>query len=294
MASIPMLSDFNAGGVTKITDLATAVNPGDSISFGQVESLIAAAEIGIYKSPVLAATTEALPANTYAAGTAGVGATLTATANGVLTIDGKSDFAVGDRVLIKNEATAANNGIYTVTVVGSTSAAYKLTRATDFDTSAKMEDGSHIIVTQGSTLEGSVWMLAAAVAVVGTDAVGFIPQSVVVAGVATSVTNGNQVNVLVDGVTIQVNGDNKLESVNDATGSKAVPFVSGDWSTDTLTLSAATIGLGTDEIGAHFVNASGQLISLSWVTANDGSLVATKASGVSALGGKALCSAYAA
>src|ERR1017187_2021095 len=59
------------------------------------------------KTAVQEATAAALPANAYLAGV------LTASANGVLTVDGIA-VALADRILVKNEAAAANNGIYTV------------------------------------------------------------------------------------------------------------------------------------------------------------------------------------
>ena len=61
---------------------------------------------GLYKPgtprpTVQLATAAALAANTYANGTAGVGATLTANANGALSVDGVTPSA-GDRVLVKD------------------------------------------------------------------------------------------------------------------------------------------------------------------------------------------------
>ena len=64
------------------------------------------------------ATTGALPSNTYLNGTGGVGATITEVGTGALSVDSNSP-AVGDRVLVKNEATQTHNGIYTVTATGS-------------------------------------------------------------------------------------------------------------------------------------------------------------------------------
>jgi len=68
----------------------------------------------------------------YDNGTDGVGATLTATQNGRLSIDGVNA-TTNDRVLIKNQADAKQNGIYLVSDQGSASAVYILTRAIDFD-----------------------------------------------------------------------------------------------------------------------------------------------------------------
>jgi hypothetical protein len=64
----------------------------------------------------------------------GVGATLTNAGTQVaLTIDGVL-MTVGKRVLIYNQTNAAQNGVYTVTVVGNGSTNWVLTRATDADT----------------------------------------------------------------------------------------------------------------------------------------------------------------
>ncbi len=71
---------------------------------------------------------------TYNNGTAGVGATLTnAGTQAALTIDGVLT-TVGMRVLIYNQTNQAENGVYTVTTVGTVSTNWVLTRATDADT----------------------------------------------------------------------------------------------------------------------------------------------------------------
>jgi hypothetical protein len=104
------------------------------------------------KADVRLATATALPACTYANGTSGVGATLTANANGALTVDGVA-VALGDRILVKDQATGAQNGIYTVTTLGATGAAFVLTRATDGDTAAEVLAES-VVVTEGTANAG--------------------------------------------------------------------------------------------------------------------------------------------
>lgn len=89
------------------------------------------------KSPAQLATAAALPANTYNNGSSGVGATLTANANGALTVDGVT-VSAGNRILVKNEVSQANNGVYVVTTVGDGSTPYVLTRSTDADTGTEM------------------------------------------------------------------------------------------------------------------------------------------------------------
>lgn len=78
--------------------------------------------------PVDYATTANLAAN-YANGTGGLGATLTESSNGTLSIDGGSP-SVGMFVLVKDQTTAAQNGFYIVTNVGSGGTPYILTRDT--------------------------------------------------------------------------------------------------------------------------------------------------------------------
>lgn len=113
------------------------------------------------------ATTAALPAVTYNNGTSGVGATLTANANGALTIDGytfTSPTDDGTRVLIKNQANGAQNGVYTLTQAGNASpgAPFILTRATDFDSVGtgvdQIDEGDFFLVTSGTANANTAWV----------------------------------------------------------------------------------------------------------------------------------------
>lgn len=107
-------------------------------------------------SACLVASTVALTA-TYANGALGVGATLTnAGAMAALTLDGVA-VAVNDRVLIWNQASQAENGIYTVTTVGSGAVNWVLTRATDYDQAAEIAEGQVVLVNQGATYAGKLF-----------------------------------------------------------------------------------------------------------------------------------------
>ena len=120
-------------------------------------------------------TAAALPANTYNNGVAGVGATLTAVANGALSVDGVA-VVVADRVLIINEAAPANNGSYSVTATGSVGTPYILTRTTDFDqaVAGEITNNAYFFTTEGATHAGSAFILSqTAVIVVGTTALPF-------------------------------------------------------------------------------------------------------------------------
>lgn len=105
------------------------------------------------KADVRVATVIALPANTRVVNV------ITANVNGALpAIDGVS-LAVSDRLLLKNEATLANNGLYTVTSLGSAGTPWVLTRSTDADTSPEMTQGTFLKVNSGSVNAGSHFRL---------------------------------------------------------------------------------------------------------------------------------------
>ena len=110
------------------------------------------------KNSVKYATTAALPANTYANGTSGVGATLTANANGTVTVD-SSALLLNDELLVRNEVTAANNGIYKVTQAGDSTHPLILTRRTDFDQTSEVFAGDAVYVTSGSNLASTTWQM---------------------------------------------------------------------------------------------------------------------------------------
>ena len=123
------------------------------------------------------ATTTALPANTYNNGSSGVGATLTGNANGALSVDSTLTVA-SNRILVKNEATQANNGVYTVTQVGSAGTPYILTRATDFNTAGtgvnQIDEGDFFLVTSGTANANTAWVQQTAPPItVGTTALVF-------------------------------------------------------------------------------------------------------------------------
>lgn len=141
-------------------DWAATVWRGDLIGSGQQ-----------LKTAVHAATTAALAANTYNNGASGVGATLTANANGALAAQDGVTLVAGNRLLVKNEVATANNGIYDVTQVGDGATPYILTRSTDTDTSSELS-GALVKVSAGTTLANRWFQLLVHIThVFGTDAV---------------------------------------------------------------------------------------------------------------------------
>ena len=116
---------------------------------------------------------------TYNNGSSGVGATLTnAGTQAALTIDGVLT-TVGMRVLIYNQTNQAENGVYTVTTVGTVSTNWVLTRATDANTYGLRDPNAlgyndAFFVTAGSTGAGETYVCTTTgVITFGTTAITF-------------------------------------------------------------------------------------------------------------------------
>jgi len=76
--------------------------------------------------------------------------TLTAGGVGAVTIDGVALDTSGQRVLIKDQSTATQNGIYEVTTVGDGSTALVLTRTADANVAAELTGGTFVFVEEGT------------------------------------------------------------------------------------------------------------------------------------------------
>lgn len=221
--ALTTVSDVNVGGAMDVTGAATFgstvlldADPTLALQAATKQYVDQAASTGFtVHTAVRLATTAALAANTYNNGTSGVGATLTANANGALSIDGLA-VATSDRVLIKNEATAANNGTYAVTQTGNGGTPYILTRVTDFDTAASGEiaNNAYFFVDAGSVNAGSSFVLSQTAAItVGTTALPFTQFSD-----QLNYTGGT--NIDVSGLTISLTGT--VAATNGGTGTSTV------------------------------------------------------------------------
>jgi len=177
-----------AMGTNKITGLGTPTSDTDAVTKAYVDSV--AAGINVHAS-VKYATTAALGTTgnlvggtittTYANGTSGLGATLTIATSSTwtaITIDGQS-LTIGDRVLIKNQVAALQNGIYTVTTVGTlaNTTSFVFTRAVDNDQIPEINAGDLTYVATGTAHGGDGWVQTATVTTIGTDAVNWTQYS---------------------------------------------------------------------------------------------------------------------
>jgi hypothetical protein len=137
------------------------------------------------------ATTTALPASTYNNGVNGVGATLTRNTNGTTgTIDGIT-VGLGDRILVKNQASQIQNGVYGVTVLGTGSTAFVLTRTTDSDTTVEFDP--QIVIASRGTQAGLRFAQTTSDPIVGTSNIVYtnVGSSFVTQSAAGTQTSGN-------------------------------------------------------------------------------------------------------
>lgn len=146
--------NLNMGG-NRITNLSVPSGASDAVTKSYVDGI---AQGITHKDPVRAKTVAALP--TYTQSGAGVGATLTGSANGALpAIDGVT-LSAGDRLLVTTEGTTddSDNGIYVVTTVGDAGTQWVLTRATDADDN--IISGMFVFVAEGSTMADTGFVLS--------------------------------------------------------------------------------------------------------------------------------------
>ena len=172
------------------------------------------------------------------------GTLATSFANGQ-SIDGYT-LVTGDRILIKNQSTASENGIYTVNASGAP------TRAVDADVNADVTAGLFTFVEQGTANADTGWVLTSDGPVtLGTTGLTFVQFSS--AGVVTAgdglTKNGNTLSA-----NLTINGGLVIESgaiavnlgASGITGTLAV----ADGGTGATTLTGYVYGNGTDAMTA--------------------------------------------
>ncbi len=254
------ISSFTVAGLNLVSNPINSVTDPTNAQDAATKNYVDNSILGVdYKAPARLATTAALPSNVYANGSSGVGATLTGVSFGALNIDNTTPI-VGDRVLINNEGTTANNGIYTVTTVGAVATLYVLTRAADYNQTSEVQAGDAVFVTSGSVNNGTGWVQTTS----GTITIGASPISFVQftglgdvkAGYGIS-TTGNTINLRSDTTSYIQNSNIAV-----AGSTASVSFLYASSSASILGPIVASSGTFTGQIIA------GNLSSTSTITGN--------------------------
>lgn len=259
---------------------ATTQAPGDGSTKVATTAYVDAAVNGTdFKEATLVATTANL-VGVYLNGASGVGATFTYTATGTNVIDGVT-LALGNRVLVKNQSTTFQNGIYSVTTAGALGIAGVLTRTADFNESADIDSGDTIFVTSGTANTSTTWTYnGVSGPIMGTDAITFVQISG-----PGSITSGN--GITVTGLSIAIN------TAVTADLSTAQAFTNKDLSSGTNTFpifnqnttgSAAKLTTARTLWGQSFDgsgNVTGSLTAVGNITGGAGNMTITAGTGAS-------------
>ena len=153
-----MLTGADMNG-QRVQNMADGSSASDAATYGQLQAALRGA---VWKQEVVAATTAAI------------------TLSGTQTIDGVA-LSAGQRVLVKDQASAPTNGIYVVS-------ASAWSRATDLDEAAEFTNGVAVTVEQGTTNGDRAFIMSSD----GTITVGTSDLTwVTLGGTGTSYTAGN-------------------------------------------------------------------------------------------------------
>jgi hypothetical protein len=228
---------------------------------------------GLDAKPSTRVATTANLSATYSNGTAGVGATLTnSSTQAALSIDGVTMVA-DDRVLVKDQSTAAQNGIYVVTNIGSGSTNWILTRATPEDQPAELSGGSFVFVEEGTANGDNGYVFthtgAPTFGTTSLDVTQFSGAGQINAGAALSKT-GNQMDVEVDDSSIEVNSDALRVKALGITNAMLAGSIDGakienfTFTDESSTQGATQIGIPMEFLAGEGINtvASGQTLTI--------------------------------
>jgi hypothetical protein len=211
----------------------------------------------------------------------GIGATLTNSgANVALVVDGVT-VTGGERVLVYNQASAAQNGVYDVTVPGDAGNAWVLTRSSDTNTygpksTTQLDAGDYFFVQAGDTGAGESYVLTAPT---GTIVIGYSPLTFTQFSASSTYSAGNglslngtifSVNVddvttaiVADAVVVKAGANLTTPNIGDATGNSLTLGGNGLLSATTVSVTGNVSGANinaTTGVYTVAVDASGNIV----------------------------------
>jgi len=255
-------------GITAIdTDLSTVAGTHTTlVSALAAKTYIDNTRSGLeVKDSVVASTTANLTA-TYNNGSSGVGATLTNSGSqAAFAVDGITPIQY-DRILVKDQTTAIQNGVYQLTNLGSGSTNWVLTRTTDCDTTGEFNSGVFFFVEKGTENADNGFVMSQDTAITfGSTAITFSQFSG-----AGQITAGNGLAKTGDTLTVNtgtgitITGDNVV--IDTAWAGQAAITTVGTIGTGTWNGTAISATYGGTGINTSSATGVGIVTSGTWTT----------------------------
>ena len=184
----------------KVTNLAAPTASTDAATKSYVDSVAA----GLQPFQEVKAATTANLAVTA------TNTTLTASSNGAFSVDSNVSpaFAVGDRILVKDQSTQTQNGIYEITTLGNGSTAFVLTRTSDFNNGLSTASGVFVFVASGDT-NGKKGFVC--ISPDGSDTVG--THNIIWSSFSSAGSFGAGAGISLDGSNFKLDIDNNLSDI---------------------------------------------------------------------------------
>lgn len=196
----------------RLTNLASPTSDTDAINRG---FLLGREQLSSIKIPVRAATNVAIPNVFYSVGQGTLTSTISTslnTLNSSTGIDGVNTLVIGDRLLLKNQVDAAQNGIYTITQLGSGSLQFVLTRSFDANTPDKFYTGITVYVKEGTANQKTYYSLST----LGTISVGVTPVTFSIISGIGSVQNLGGLTITGNSLGVNVSGSNTIGVISNS------------------------------------------------------------------------------
>ena len=176
--------------------------------------------------------------------------TITASSNGAISVDGVT-LTTNDRVLVKDQSTATQNGFYKVTTVGSGGAAFVLTRTPDADEASEVTGGAFTFVEEGTANADNGYVATHnGTPTLGTTNITFEQFSgagQIAAGAGLTKT-GNTIDVQVDDSSIEISGDTlQVKALGITNAMLGGSIANAKLSNSSVTINSQAIALG----GSH-------------------------------------------
>ena len=266
-------------GLTTVTVTQDPVSALQLSTKQYVDGQVASVSNTTFHTGVSYATTANLGTVTYNNGTSGVGATITnAGTQAALTIDGytftATDVTNATRVMVKDQSSGLQNGIYVVTNQGSGSTNWVLTRSTDFNTVGTgpnyIETGAAAFVSGGTANGSTSWVMnTTGTITVGSTALVWVQTSSSgnITVTAPITKTGNTISLSTVGISFGGTGQTTASAAFNALS----PITTtGDLIIGNGTNSATRLGIGTN---TQILTSNGT--TASWVSGINGTVGAT-------------------